>query len=68
MRRWIINKLRIWKAEVLSKNQQERGIKNMKDILGQLQKNAHSEAMWALLDDICIENQNNYFFISLRGF
>lgn len=40
----------------------------MKDILGQLQKNAHSEAMWALLDDICIENQNNYFFISLRGF
>lgn len=40
----------------------------MKEILGQLQKNAHSEAMWALLDDIFMENQNNDIFIGLRRF
>lgn len=35
------------------------GIKNMKEILKQLQENAHSVAMWAFLDDICMEDQHN---------
>lgn len=31
----------------------------MKEILKQLQENAHSEATWAFLDDICMEDQHN---------
>lgn len=35
------------------------GIKNMKEILKQLQENAHLEATWAFLDDIWVEDQYN---------
>lgn len=42
------------------------GIKNMKGILKQLQENAHSEATWAFLDDLCMEDQHKIIFYHLE--
>lgn len=38
----------------------------MKGILKQFQENAHSEATWAFLDDLCMEDQHKIIFYHLE--